>query len=68
MKTFNIADAGNLLLDNISLTEVEAVYKEMVLPSDMAKEQTYNLKNFLCMRLKPDFRLLFDVVHKVILS
>lgn len=68
LKAFTFVDVGDLSLENVPLTKLENVYAEMVLPSDKEEEQTYNLKNFLRTRLKPAFRLLFDVVHKVFLS
>lgn len=34
LKAFDLEDAGDITLNNISLTDLEAVYKEMMLPSE----------------------------------
>lgn len=40
----------------------------MTLPSDDAKDKIYELKGLARTRLKPEFRILFVIVHKVLLS
>lgn len=67
LHTFNFSDADELALDNFPLTTLEEAYTEMVLPSEKREDQCYNIKNFLRTRLKPAFKLLFDVVHRVFL-
>lgn len=67
-KAFNIADAGDILLENIPLTKLLTMYEQMALPSEKPEERTYQLKMFIRTRLNSAFRLLFDVVQKVILS
>lgn len=62
---FNIIDVGDVNLDNIALTDLQTVYEEIVIPQP--KEGTYQLKTFLRARLKPIFRMLFDLVHNVFL-
>lgn len=40
----------------------------IVFLSEKPVDATYNLKGFLCTHLKPVYKLLFDVVHKIFLS
>lgn len=67
-KAFNIADVIDILLDNIPLTELQSMYEEMMIPSNKPEERSYQLKMFLRTRMKPTFKLLFNVLHKVFLS
>lgn len=56
VKAFSINDARNVELGDIPLTTLQSLYEEMVIET----EGPYQLKNFLS--------LLFDLVHKVLLS
>lgn len=63
-KAFGINYDGDIELGDFPLTTLQSVYGEMVMES----EELYNLKNFLRTKLKPSYKLLFDLVHKVLLS
>lgn len=65
---FDLNETGDVFLESISLTDLLAMYEEMVILSEKADERTYLLKAFLRTRLKPAYRLLFDVVHWVFFS
>lgn len=57
-KAFNLADVGDVSLDNIPPIDLQVVYDEMVLPSKKPEERTYQLKMFLHTRLKSAYMLL----------
>lgn len=63
---FDLNEAGDFSLDDISLTDLQSIYEEMVIPN--LNERTYQLKAFLRTRLTPVYRKLFDLVHRVFLS
>lgn len=68
VSAFNVPDARDVSLESISLAELQHLFDEMTIPSEDAAENVYPLNVFPRIKLKPVFRLLFDVVHKVFLS
>lgn len=64
VKAFNINDAGDVNRNNIVITDLQSVYKEMVIVTP--KEGPNQLKRFLRTKLKPSHRQFFDLVHKVL--
>lgn len=67
LTAFNIKDEGVSNLDQISVTDLQTVYKEMVIPNP-DEPATYPLKTIAWTRLKLIYRLFFDIVHTVFLS
>lgn len=62
----NLKDEGVTNLDQISITNLQTIYEEVVIFNP--DELTFPLKTIARTKLKSMYRLLFDVVHRVFLS
>lgn len=67
INTFSLEDAGDTSL-TIPSTTLEEMYQTMIIPTNKKEEKKYGLKGFSRIWLKPEFLILFNVVHWVLLS